>query len=117
MDRFPVHLHAAGIRTQLPADELEQGGLPGAARPHDGRDPATGDVQVHPVEDGAALAGETEVTDADQGRGFPVLGVGSVHVLDRSASGRGLGPWKGPNCALRRGGGSRILAERGHHLS
>ena len=49
-----VHDHLAVVSAYLPGDQLQQGGLARAARPHDGRDGAAADLDVERAEDGLA---------------------------------------------------------------
>ena len=58
---------AATVRTQLPTDKSEQGGFAGAARAHNGRYPATGHGERHPIEDTTVAPGKYNVVQKNVG--------------------------------------------------
>ena len=60
---FPVDTDRAGLRPQLAADQFQQGGLAGAARPHD-RGHTTGhDIEVDTVKYHALTMRKFQVTN------------------------------------------------------
>ena len=51
-----IHLDTSSVRPQLAADELQQGGLAGAARPHDRGDFPPRDIQIDLVKNRPPVA-------------------------------------------------------------
>jgi hypothetical protein len=71
--------HLAAVRADDPREGVQQGGLAGAGRPHDGQRVALADLDVHPGErGGGAVLLDEAVTGQD----------GVQHVSRSSASGR-----------------------------
>ena len=62
---YPIDDDRSGGGAQLSADQLEQGGLAGAAGSHNRRNETPADVQIYAVEDDALTASITQVADTD----------------------------------------------------
>ena len=64
------HLYRAAVGRQLAGDQPQQRGLAGAARAHDGGDPAARNVHVEAGEHRPAVHGIVEIADLDDGGGL-----------------------------------------------
>src|SRR5690606_38344028 len=64
-DVLTIDQNMATIGPQLPADQLQKGGLTRAAGPHDGGDLAAGDIDIDIVEDQPLAPRKTQATDLD----------------------------------------------------
>ena len=82
-DLIARHGNGAGGGDVEAAEEIEQGGFSGAARPHESHEVALIHVQIEALQDLNLLAtppvGLVEAADLDQGRGIPV-GIDAHHV-------------------------------------
>jgi len=66
-DILSGHLHAAGIGTQLAANEAQQGGLAGATGAHDGGQQTARNIHVDTVKDNLLAARKTQATNTHPG--------------------------------------------------
>ena len=85
----PATMMRAAVGGELAGDQPQQRRLAGAARPHDGGDPAARDVEIEPVEDRPPAHGVAQIADLDDGRQFDSMNLLILRL--RAASARS--PW------------------------
>jgi len=68
VDTGSIHFDAARVGANLATDQAQQRGFAGATRPHDGRDFAALDLQIHVLENGALAPVERQAAHGDERR-------------------------------------------------